>query len=110
MLVPFTLGIELMGNKYKTFFGLFYKIPFAIGETIIGLLALGIRDYVTFQWVLAIPIFILAIVCTCIVPESPRWLIRKNNQTKAEKIVTSAAKFNQVNVDMIHRNSTIEKF
>ena len=99
-----------MGNKYKTFFGLFYKIPFALGETIIGLLALGIRDYVTFQWILAIPIFIIAIVCTCIVPESPRWLIRKNNQTKAEKIVTSAAKFNQVNVDMIHRNSTVEKF
>ena len=96
MLIPFGLGIELVGNKYKTFFGLFYKIPFAIGEVIVGLLAIGIRDYVTFQWVLAIPVLIVAILSVWIVPESPRWLIKKNECMKALKIVNNASKFNKV--------------
>ena len=100
MLIPFGLGIELVGSKYKTFFGLFYKIPFAIGEVLIGVLALGIRDYVTFQWVLAIPVLITAVVSIWLVPESPRWLIKKNKLDKATKVVSNAAKFNKVRFDI----------
>ena len=99
MLIPFGLGIELVGNKYKTFFGLFYKIPFAIGEVLIGVLAIGIRDYVTFQWILAIPVLITAVVSIWLVPESPRWLIKKHKLDKATKVVNNAAKFNKASFD-----------
>ena len=96
MLVPFGLIIELTGNKYKTIVGMLYKIPFALGEVIIGLLAIGVRDYVTFQWILAIPCFLIALLCIWILPESPRWLIKKKKYNEARRVIESAAKFNKV--------------
>ena len=96
MLIPFGMTIEIVGTKYKTLFGLLYKVPFSLGEVIIGLLALGVKDYVTFQWVLAIPVVVLAILSIWIVPESPRWLIKTRKYEKAKSIVNNAAKFNKV--------------
>ena len=96
MLVPFGLIIELTGNKYKTIVGMLYKIPFALGEVIIGLLAIGVRDYVTFQWILAIPCFLIALLCIWILPESPRWLIKKKKYNEARRVIESAAKFNKL--------------
>ena len=96
MLIPFGMTIELVGTKYKTLFGLLYKVPFSLGEVIIGVLAIGVGDYVTFQWVLAIPIFVLALLSIWVVPESPRWLIKKRKYAKAKKIINNAAKFNKV--------------
>ena len=110
MLIPFGMTIEIVGNKYKTLFGLLYKVPFSLGEVIIGLLAIGVGDYATFQWVLSIPIFILAFLSIWIVPESPRWLIKKKRYSKATNIVNNAAKFNKVCCSLLfpHRLHLIE--
>ena len=102
MLIPFGLVIELVGNRYKTIAGLFFKMSFPLGEVIIGLLAIGVRDYVTFQWILAIPCLILAALTLWIIPESPRWLINKKKYKEAKKVVQSAAKFNKVGIRSFH--------
>ena len=93
--IPFTLSVELVGNKYKTIVGALYQVPFALGEILIGLAAMGIRDYRWFQTVLAIPC-ILMLGLYFIIPESPRWLITKKRYKEAQEIIESAAKFNKV--------------
>ena len=93
--MPFTLNVELVGNKYKTIVGLLYQLPFAIGEIIIGLIAIGVRDYEMFSIVLAIPCFVM-LGLYFIIPESPRWLIEKKRYKEAASVIKSAAKFNKV--------------
>ena len=93
--IPFTLNVELVGNKYKTIVGLLYQTPFAIGEVLIGVAALFIRDYRWFQTALAIPC-VLMLGLYFIIPESPRWLITKKKYKEAQKVIMSAAKFNKV--------------
>ena len=93
--IPFTLNVELVGNKYKTIAGLLYQTPFALGEIVIGLIAIGVRDYRWFQTALAIPC-VAMLGLYFIIPESPRWLIKKGKYKEAQKIIKSAAKFNKV--------------
>ena len=42
-LIPFGLSVELVGSKRKTLVGNMIQVPFAIGESILGLVAYGIR-------------------------------------------------------------------
>ena len=93
--IPFTLNVELVGLRYRTIVGLLFQVPFAIGEIIIGLCAMGIRDYRWFQTSLAIPAAVMLLLYF-IIPESPRWLIEKKRYKEARKVIESAAKFNKV--------------
>ena len=95
--IPFTLNVEIMGDKYKTIVGLLYQVPFAIGEVLIGLAAIWIRDYRWFQTALAIPCFIM-LGLYFVIPESPRWLISKKKYKEARKVIEKAAKFNNVSI------------
>ena len=93
--IPFTLNVELVGLKYKTIVGLLFQVPFAIGEILIGLCAMYVRDYRWFQTALAIPHAVMLLLFF-IIPESPRWLIQKKKYKEARKVIESAAKFNKV--------------
>ena len=57
--VPFNLCVELVGNKYKTPVGLIFHAPYSIGQAILGLIAIGVRDYMTYQIVICIPPLLL---------------------------------------------------
>ena len=91
----FVLTIELVGEETKTFIGNAYQIPFAIGEAIVCLIAMGIRDWKLFQIVSSIPMFLMLIIWF-IIPESPRWLIVNKKYENAVKVINKAAKFNKV--------------
>ena len=78
------MNLELVGNKYATMTGIFFEIPWALGEIVLGVLAMGIRDYRWYQTVLAAPMIVMLGVFYFI-PESPRWLIKKRNTRKQEK-------------------------
>ena len=93
--IPFTLNVELVGLKYKTIVGLLFQVPFAIGEILIGLCAMYVRDYRWFQTALAIPHAVMLLLFF-VIPESPRWLIQKKKYKEARKVIESAAKFNKV--------------
>ena len=94
-LVAITLNLELVGNKYATMTGIFFEIPWALGEIVLGVLAMGIRDYRWYQTVLAAPMIVMLGVFYFI-PESPRWLIRKKKYKEAREVINQAAKFNKV--------------
>jgi OCT family organic cation transporter-like MFS transporter 4/5 len=75
--------------------GLLFQVPFALGEILIGLAAMAIRDYRWFQTALAIPCIVM-LGLYIIIPESPRWLISKKRYKEAKQVIESAAKFNKV--------------
>ena len=89
--------MELVGNKYKTIVGLLYQVPFALGEVLIGLIAIGVRDYEMFSIILAAPCFAM-LALYFVIPESPRWLIAKERYKEAESVIKRAAKFNKVGI------------
>ena len=93
--VPFTLSMELVGNKYKTAVGLIFHVPYSIGQVILGVLAIWVRDYRIYQIVLSIPCFVL-LGLYFVIPESPRWLIAKKKYTEAVNVIKRAEKFNKV--------------
>ena len=43
------MSVELAGEKTKTAAGNWVQTPFAIGGTFVSLLAMGVRDWRTFQ-------------------------------------------------------------
>jgi OCT family organic cation transporter-like MFS transporter 4/5 len=93
--VPFNLCVELVGNKYKTPIGLIFHAPYSIGQAILGLIAMWIRDYQTYQIVISIPGFLL-LGLYFIIPESPRWLIAKKRYSEAAKVIKCAQTYNKV--------------
>jgi hypothetical protein len=48
-LITFGLSVELVGNKRKTLVGNLAQGWFAVGEALVGVLALGIREWRTLQ-------------------------------------------------------------
>ena len=84
-----------MGNGYKTQVGILFHAPYAIGTILLGLIAIGIRDYQIYQIVICIPVFLL-VGLYFIIPESPRWLIAKKRYPEAAKLINNAARFNKV--------------
>ena len=96
-LVPYSLSVELVGSKHKTLVGCLIQIPFAIGESIVGLVAMAFQDGEWWLYQIAISAPLLGIlVLYFIVPESPRWLIAKGRYKDAKNVIERAAKVNKV--------------
>ena len=89
-----------MGEKYKTIVGQLMMLAYPLGQVIIGVVAIFVRDYKTFQVVLSCPCFVLLAVYF-LIPESPRWLIAKKKYLQAERVIENAARFNKVNTQMM---------
>ena len=58
-LISFGLSVELVGSQRKTLVGNLIQVPFAFGESIMGLVAMGIRDWWVLQIVVSAPLFLL---------------------------------------------------
>ena len=94
-LMAFNLSVELVGAKSKTLIGILIGVPFALGEAIVGFIALGIRDWKKFQIVVSAPCF-LQLLLYFILPESPRWLIATGKYKEAKATIEKGAKINKV--------------
>ena len=94
-MVPFTLVIETIGQKWATPIGILFQTPFAIGEIILGLLVMGVRDWNNLHMATGIPMFALVLMYF-VLPESPRWLIAKKRFAEARATIEKAAKINGV--------------
>ena len=92
---------------YKNLLGNTIQMPYAIGETILGIFALFIRDYVTLQWVMSVVCY-LQLALWFIVPESPRWLLSKGRVEEAKAVMKKAASWNRVEVDLSGLTAPVE--
>ena len=75
--VAFVIIIEYSGLKFTMFVGIVIAIPFALGELLLGIEAIYIRDWKTLQIVSSLPWIVLVPMIWFLLPETPRWLIAK---------------------------------
>ena len=95
-LITFTMTVEFVGPKWKTFMGNAFWFPFVIGEAAVSLIAMLFTDWKTFQIATSAPVFLLLPLLYFALPESPRWQISVGKYEEARKTMEKAAKFNKV--------------
>ena len=92
-MVTFVIAVEYVGFKYTMLIGIVIEVPFALGEILLGIEALYIRDWYTLQLVAYLPWAVL-LGLWFLIPESPRWLMSVGRYEEAITIVNKAAKVN----------------
>uniref|UniRef100_A0A7G3ART9 Putative organic cation transporter protein-like isoform x2 zootermopsis nevadensis n=1 Tax=Lutzomyia longipalpis TaxID=7200 RepID=A0A7G3ART9_LUTLO len=90
----FILGMELVGPERRVLGAFFINVFYALGEALLGLLAMLTRDWRLLMRIAYVPTFIF-IIYRWLIPESARWLLNMNRPRAAAKIIDSAARMNK---------------
>ena len=106
-LCSFLTMLEIGSSSQRSWIGATKGIPFAIGEVILGLIALYVTDWRHFAWCISIPLLISTIFYLILVPESPRWYLKTGRVEDAEKILKQMGKTNKVS-DVFTEITTIK--
>ncbi|KAH9507258.1 hypothetical protein Btru_056737 [Bulinus truncatus] len=96
-LAIFVLGMELVGPSKRMVVGIVVEVFWAVGVLILGVIAYFIRQWEILQMVVSFPI-LLFFSYWWLIPESPRWLLARGHNEKAESIIRHAAKVNGVTI------------
>merc|ERR1719336_1200927 len=92
--ICFVLAVEHVGYKFTMLVGIAIEIPFAIGEAVLGIEAVIVRNWRGLQILAYLPLLALLGIYW-LVPESIRWLISNGRTEEAKKIIERAAKENK---------------
>lgn len=87
------LAIEILAPSWRGLAGNLFCLPFALGYMVLPGVAYLIRDWKILQLVLSAP-SVLLFLTWYLLPESPRWLLRKGRIQEAEAILRRAAEMN----------------
>lgn len=93
--LAFIIGVELVGKQKREMSGIILNYFYAVGEAAVALVAWLTKDWVAIQLAVSAPPALFALYYWFI-PESVRWLLAKNMNRKAGKIVKKAARVNRV--------------
>lgn len=93
--LAFIIGVEMVGRRKREMSGIVLNYFYALGEAAVGLFMWLCKDWRTLQLIVSAP-SILFIFYHWIVPESVRWLLAKEKNTKANFIIRKAANINGV--------------
>lgn len=96
-LAIFVLGMELVGPSKRMFVGIVVEVFWAGGVMILGVIAYFVRDWNILQMSVSFPT-LLMFSYWWLIPESPRWLLARGHNDKAEAIIRHAAKVNGVTI------------
>ncbi len=109
LMCNFVLLVETLPASEVVFWALLFNIPFAVGETILGLEAYLIRDWRTLHIVAFAPTLLLPAVYF-LVRESPRWLMAVGREKEALDVMREVAAKNgrDVNMDDFRTSSSRE--
>uniref|UniRef100_A0A2A4KAA8 Major facilitator superfamily (MFS) profile domain-containing protein n=1 Tax=Heliothis virescens TaxID=7102 RepID=A0A2A4KAA8_HELVI len=100
MVTTFVMVMEFVGTQYRSLIAALYQVPFNFGHMTLPIFAYFNRDYSDFQLSISAPVVIL-LCYFCLVPESPRWLLAVKRTEEAIKVLTRAAKTNNMPTDTI---------
>ncbi|KAF8360290.1 hypothetical protein PRIPAC_87213 [Pristionchus pacificus] len=90
-LAAYVLCMEITGIKYRSMVGSLLQAPWAVGYTLLALVAYLCKNWKVIQIVCAIAHFI-SVLCLCWLPESPRWLLVSDRLPEAEKVIRTACR------------------
>ena len=103
-IIAFTMALEFSGVKetvpgfpwvtWSTLLANSVGIPFALGEAIPALFAMGLKEWREFQATVSAVIAITAIVWF-LLPETPRYLIANGKKEQAREMIEKAARMNK---------------
>lgn len=101
--LAFVMGLEMVGKKKRGVAGTVCNYFYSIGVSLLGVAAWLFNNYVVLQLLISIPPMIMFIYYW-IVPESVRWLLAKNKNKQAIKIIKKAALVNGVEIsESLHK-------
>ncbi|CAH1777776.1 unnamed protein product [Owenia fusiformis] len=101
----FTLGMEFVGPKGQVGAGISPHMYFGMGFCVISLLAYFIKSWKWLQLAITLPALLFASYYW-LIPESARWLLRKNRKEEAKVVLRNAAKINRVTIPDIILETT----
>lgn len=90
----YVLATEFVGLRYRVRTSAIMSSMFALGQALLGLIASAVYEWRILSIVLHAPMFLL-LTYYWILPESPRWLLSKNMNNRAKKIINKMAKINK---------------
>lgn len=96
----FCLLMEVIGLQKRTAAALALGVGFSLGIIVLPGLAWFLQDWRTLQWAMSAP-FLVFVVWSWFLPESPRWLIAKGKVPEARKVILKACADNGLQVDDI---------
>ncbi|GMR48558.1 hypothetical protein PMAYCL1PPCAC_18753, partial [Pristionchus mayeri] len=111
--IAVVIGTELMGPKYRKLASIVTALCMAVGQCILGTVAMFITDYQWLHVVLTAP-SLLFISYYWLIHESTRWLVSTRQFARADKILQKAARTNGVTLpdewwNLLHGEEKTEK-
>ncbi|XP_023932063.1 organic cation transporter protein [Lingula anatina] len=91
----YTMGMELVGTKYRKLIGMGMAISFGLGHTLLALEAYFLRNWRYLALVACSPAVII-IFFYFVFNESVRWLLSRGRHKEAKRIITKAARINKI--------------
>ncbi|XP_028177379.1 organic cation transporter protein-like [Ostrinia furnacalis] len=89
----YILATELVGPKYRVMTSATMSSVFALGQVLLGVIALLVHEWRHLSLVLFTPIFLL-VSYRWLITESPRWLLSKGKKERAKNTLERAARQN----------------
>jgi putative MFS transporter len=88
---PFPIAAELMPAQHRRTYGAIYEIMLASSITLLPLVAFMVADNPNGFRLIALPatlgLFVVPVLVYLLIPESPRWYLRKGNSQAAIEVV-----------------------
>ena len=91
----FTYMLEFVGGKWTTIVGIGAQYIWVLGWLTLAGLAYLFRDWRDLMLWSSLP-SLLSVLMSCLLPESPRWLLSVGRIEEAEAVVREAASFNKI--------------
>ncbi|GMT34989.1 hypothetical protein PFISCL1PPCAC_26286, partial [Pristionchus fissidentatus] len=98
--IAVVIGMELVGPSYRKLASVTTGLFFAVGQIILGAVAMHVTDYQWMHVVLSAPALVF-LSYWWLVPESARWLVSVRRFEDADRVLQKAAKTN--GVDLPHQ-------
>ncbi|XP_026738656.1 solute carrier family 22 member 7-like [Trichoplusia ni] len=98
MLCSFILMMEITGPKRRELMSVLCALPFPVGQMLMPLFSYYLRSWNRFCLGVGIPNLIY-LIYFFLLPESPKWLISQGRLEDASKVMTQAARWNNLPSD-----------